>query len=288
VIRRGTQVAFAVVVLANLGALVGVARNRSGAPDATVVLDERELGVETADREASAILLRLRYQTAFLDDDPPAARLGEARAVRLLDQARLEALGFDCSVPANDGRASSFYRDVLPRPALVVFAVGGPEWEREVAAWQERRRKQTETLVALGQLANEAKERARADVAEAPRRLSRLMPVDAGRDGAALRGRYPDRTRFLILPAVVTLHWVGSPEVGGPSLHGHLGEVFPLLLDVPRALRVPLDSLREPPQRPWLLPRGTALRLDHTPRYAVDVSVGRAYQPWITGVRALP
>jgi hypothetical protein len=292
--RRGFLVALVVVVVANLLALAGVARNRSGPPDAILLLDERELELLPADRESSVLQLRLRYQNASRASDPRALDLEGALAQRFMTEARLRAVGFDCSVPVDSARAAAFYRTALRRPGVVVFELGGSEWERRVAAWQARERQRIDAQVASGALTGDAVARARMEVDEAPRRMSRLMPVDAGRDAAALRQAYPDRERFLILRAVFRLEFVEPREPGGPSLHGHLVEALPFVLDVPRVARGPLDAFRDrspldrrvaPPGRPG----GWALRmLDHAPRYEVRLSVGRSLQPWVEQVRPLP
>jgi len=288
--RRGFVIALVVVAVVNIGVLAGVVRNRSGEPDATVLLEERELELLPVDRENSALQLRLRYQNAALEEDPRAASTEDALAPRFLDEARLAALGFDCSVPAASEGAKSFYRAVLPRPAFIVFSIGGPEWERQVAAWQRRHGQRIEEQIARGELTGEAIDSARTEIAEAPRRFSRLMPVDAGRNPAALRAAHPDRARFLILPGVVRLHFVERAQPGGPSVHGHLIDVFPPLLTVPREVRTPLDALREPPRdrRPGRAPGWGLAMLDRAPRYEVQVSTGRALQPWISQVRVLP
>lgn len=288
--RRAFLVALAVVLVVNAGALVSVARNRAGEPDATLVLEERELELQPGDGDNSGLLLRLRYQHASFDLDPRTAVPEDTLAPRFIDQAKLEALGFDCSVAAGNAEATAKYRAVLPRPAFIVMVLGGPEWERRVSAWQERRRRHTDDLVARGELKGDAETRARTEIAEAPRRLSRLMPVDAGRDAAALRAMYPDRSRYLILRGVVRLHLIEASARGGPSLHGDLDRVFPVVVNVPRALHAPLDALGPPP-RPA---RGagvtrdrSAAMLDHAPRYEVRVSAGRTFQPWVTEVRLL-
>jgi hypothetical protein len=286
--RRSVVVAIAVIAIVNIAALVGVMRNRSGEPEATVWLDERELDLLPADAELGSPLLRLRYQNAANDQGQPPRPTPEVVAPNVLDEARLAALGFDCSVPAASAGAAAFYRRVLPRPAFVVFAVGGPAWEPQVTAWQERQRQRIERQIAGGELSGEAVDRAMADIAAGPQRLSRLMPVDAGRDGGALRATYPDRTRFLILPGVVTLHFVAASEAGAASVHGHLMEVFPAVLAAPREVNAALNAFREPPRTPpsrtsaW-----TPAKLDHAPRYEVQVSVGRTWQPWISEIRPL-
>ncbi len=289
--RRGFLAALGVIVVANLGALAAVVHNQSGAPEAAVWLDERELELLPGDRDNSGRLMHLRYQNAPSWDDRPLAPLEDSVAPQFLDQSTLEALGFDCSVAPGHERAAEFYRRALPRPAFVVFAVGGPEWERQVAAWQARNRLRTEARIASGELTGEFAERARQDVAEAPQRLSRLMPIDVGSDPAALRVQHPDRERALILPGVVALRHIGPSQPGGPALRGRLVQVFPSVLSVPRELAAPLATLPEPPRRrpAGTLPRWRAVAmLEHAPRYEVGLSVGRGLRPWITRIRVWP
>ena len=120
------------------------------------------------------------------------------------------------------------------------------------------------------------------------------MPVDAGRDAAALRQAHPDRARFLILPAAFRLDFVDRQEAGGPAIHGHLIDVFPQILAVPSEARAPLDAFREPtsPDRraaPAGRVGGWGLRvLDHAPRYLVRLSVGRSLRPWVEEIAKLP
>ncbi len=213
---RGFFAAAAAVAVVNAVVLAGVARNRSGPPEAVVSLDERELALVERPREYGGVALRLQYQDAPLDGEDAG---WEPPLAPVVDQPALAALGFDCSVAPGDARAAAFYRRALPRPAFVVFTVGGPEWERRVAAWQEARRAWIDQQVAGRRLAPDAAARLRAEVDAAPERLSRLLPVAAGRDAEALRRLYPDRGRYLILRGVVRLHHTGA------GLHGHLVEI---------------------------------------------------------------
>ena len=83
--RRWILLAVALVIVSNLVVLIGVARNRSGEPEATVRLTERELGFLHHDPESSGMILGFRLNR---DDEAD-----------WLDRAKLETLGFDCSLP---------------------------------------------------------------------------------------------------------------------------------------------------------------------------------------------
>jgi len=286
-IRRSGLVALAVVAAVNVAVLAGVARNRAGTPDATVVLDERELEMVSLEREQTGRQLRLRYQNAFSTEDPRPASLQDAIAPRFVERAELEALGFDCSVAPGNETAAAFYQIVLHRPAFVVFSIGGPAWDERVAAWQARSRQRIDEEIARGELSGESLEQARAEVDAAPQRLSRLMPIAVGPDADVLRADHPDRQSTIILPGVVRLHHIGPTDPGGPSLQGHLVQLYPVVLDVPRDRRAPLDALPEPPalRPPGRAPNRGFAMLDRSPRYEATISVGRRLQPWVVEIR---
>jgi hypothetical protein len=284
--RRGLLVALAVVVAVNLGVLVGVVRNRSGEPESTLLLDERELVLVRRPADDSTIRLRWAIQRE--------AGPGETAPSFLpawIDQHELEAIGFDCSVRPGDGGAETFYRSVLPRKAIVVVEFAGPSWREHVARWQERSRAELERLRASHALEGDEDARYERAIETAPDRVSRLLPVDVGLDPEALRAHYPDRSRYLFLQAIVRLS--RDPGAGGspPSLVGRIVEWLPMELTVPRAGRAPLSGLSPTqvkgmpgPAQPRFPDRFTVARIDHEPRYRVRVEVGRLLQPWIEEV----
>jgi hypothetical protein len=280
--RRGLLVALAVTVAVNLGVLVGVARNRAGTPDAALLLDERELVLERAPRENSVVALRWNLQSDHWPGiDAPAF------APPWLDRGKLEALGFDCSVRPGDPGAQAFYSGALPRRAVVAFELGGERWREALAAWQRHAAEDVSRLLAARTLSPEVEPAYRAAVATAPERFSRLVPVDVDVDPETLRARYPDATRYLLLAAVVRVrHEPGRQGGGGPSVRGHVVQVFPERLIVGREVRGPLGTIGPTPVvAPHLPLPGAIARIAHPPRYEVRLTVGRLLQPWVVEVR---
>ncbi|HYN04263.1 MAG TPA: DUF4824 family protein [Vicinamibacteria bacterium] len=157
--RAGPVLAAAVVALADLVALMGVARNRAGAPEAEVRLTEREIPLSPWTDENTGAFLRLEWQRAFpaIEDRDAVVRPGEARVAGL----RLQLSG------GGKGRARALRAD------------GAPERLR----------------------------RARV-------RRPRLAPLARGPRGE-LRRLYPDRTRCLIVPAIVPPRWTLVEEHEG-------------------------------------------------------------------------
>jgi hypothetical protein len=284
--RRSLLVALAVLAAVNLGVALDVVRDRAGEPDAAITLDERELALESQPREGSAIVLAWHYQRE--------ARPG-ANAPTLLpywiDQRKLGALGFDCSVPADAPGAGEHYRSVLPRQAVLVFEVGGPVWRARLQSWQQRSREDVQRLLSTGVLRAGDEAAYLEAIDRAPERVSRLVPVDVGLDAESLRARYPDRAQYLLLPGLVRLFRDEGKADAGPALVGRVVQLLPTELAVPRQGIATLRGLAPtaaayPPgaTSPRFPDRYSADRIAHAPRYVVRVEVGRLLRPRIVSV----
>jgi hypothetical protein len=233
-----------VVVLANLVALASVARNRSGEPEAELWLTERELPRAPWTDESTGVFLRLEWARSWP---------GSKADWPWFDRAKLEALGFDCGLPADAKDAASHYARVVPREAYVVLELDGEAF----GGWVEAREAQVETPPPPGGRGDDPRETA-----------SRLVPIDAGTDPAALRRLHPDRGRRLVVPAVVSPGWRDG------SVFGRIRQLRLSQVHVPRDVAKGVPALRE---------RGAA-----APRYEVLVRFGRRLEPWAVEARPRP
>ena len=254
--RAGPVLAVAVVILANAVALVGVARNRSGQPEAEVLLTERELPLAPWTDESTGVFLQLEWQRSLPGPKPETP---------WLDRAKLESLGFDCSVPAEAPGARERYGRMAARPAYVVLEYDGEAFRR----WLE---------------AAEAQPGSPDDLPGSARvSASRLVPVDAGRDAGALRRLHPDRSHSLIVPAIVRPRWTCPDECEGDRagkavLSVAIQALLGRAVHVPKNLAAPLATLRA------AVPPGP--RRGHAaPRYEVLIRYGARYEPWVAEVR---
>lgn len=107
----GLVVAAAVVIAANVVALVSAARNRAAGPDAVIELTERELRLEYKSEENSANSVRLSYGPNYPHPSD------------WLDKNQLAELGFSRTAPDRQ----------LPRHAYVAFEYDGPAWQKWIA-----------------------------------------------------------------------------------------------------------------------------------------------------------
>ncbi len=239
-------IAAAVVLVANSWAVFSTLQNRGSAPGGTLELTEREVRLEAVSDDSTALLLGLRWEVETAEDDR------EYGAAAWLNAAKLQELGFDCSVPADHPHAREHYQS---RPAVLLYLV----------------------LEFDGETSKRAK----------PSRASRLFAVDAGRDAQKLRARYPDSARYAICRGVIKPflkdrnHRENRP-LPQPRLAGRIQDLFPQELFVPSTLVGTLQPFRHAPDRSE--EKGEQ---NLTPRYAVTLSWGSRYEPWLSGARVM-
>jgi hypothetical protein len=279
--RAGPVLAAALVALANALALLGVARNRAGEPEAELRLSERELPLAPWSDENTGAFLQLRWQRAL-----PGSKVD----LPWFDRAKLESLGFDCSYPAEGKGAQERYGRMAARPAYVVLEYDGEAWRRWLQADEAEPRKPR----------SESKP-PQTPIEEARVSGSRLVPIDVGNDASALRGLYPDRAHCLIVAGIVAPRWaVLKEDAEGHAIQAVVaGRIRSLLVSevhVPRDLATPLAAVRDadaaaartvrPRERPREGPPDAPVH-SSPPRYEVVLRVGAHHEPWVAALRPL-
>ncbi len=255
------------IALSNLFVLAGVAYNRSGEPHAVMVFSERELTAPYrygSMREDSGMSLRLKWR----DNDmymPLPIGFG-ADYVPWFNKDKLAELGFDVSESPQDKLAERRYRKQLPHSAYIVFEFNGPAYR---AILKQSQGDLDKTQAVLDKDPGNRTLISRVDFAkkaldDAKYRKSRLIAVDAGLDENALRSRYPDHGRYLILPGTVGLTTLNK------ELRGVITGVGGSSINVPLAYRQAV------------VPR-TGEKQTH---YTVQVAYGKRFEPWILDARA--
>jgi len=290
--RYGLISAIALIVLTNIVVLAGVAYNRSGEPDATVQLTERELHWQKrwdlTDKEDTGLYLTLKWNM------PGYYKYSwEHRKDTWLNQQKLAELGFNTDFPLKDKKASRYYSRQLPRQAYVVLEFNGDAYQN----WLKEARKRIEEI--KQELIEEKKEKKRnileKNIRDIERKMvtqSRLFAIDAGRDTQALRKQYADQSKTIITPAVFDISMHYTPRKKGPFkspkkpyLSGWVREISIPEIHVASDYRSFFISGIKTHTKTYL-PRDKPLSVLE-PRYQVTLNYGQRYEPWIADVQKL-
>lgn len=194
-----------------------------------------------------------------------------------LDEARIAALGFDTAALAEDAAGRRRFERQLPREVLLVLELAGPAWQQALD-----RARQNAARHEAARLANaESKEfaekakRALEQVGREENLNSRLFAIDAGLDRAALRARYPDRGRYLILKATLRPRLVVQDKK--TRVTGYVSALSVTQINVPHALRPLLETALATRRR-------TAG--DPGAHFEATLAVGQRLEPWLESVLA--
>lgn len=265
------------ILLVNAVALTGVYLNRRGEPESRMTLSQRELGTPwnlgvARDNSGLALALNWRVNDGSSVDYSYGGYGYHGGTPEWLDEPRMKALGFDVARVADEPVGRRRFERQLPREVLLVLELAGPAWQQAL----ERARQNAVRYEAARQANADSKEFAeKAKRAQEQLRLeenanSRLFAIDAGLDRAALRARYPDRSRFLILKA--TLRPRLETRDRTTRVTGYVSELAMKNINVPHALRPVLEPVLRTPKRN---------ALDSGASFEATLAVGQRLEPWI-------
>ena len=277
---RALLLGVALIVVTNAVVLAGVAYNRSGEPESTLQLTERELNLHNwswPENENSSIDLNLSWRVAHDESDEFAEYRSWYRGLSWLEPAELQELGFDVEADLETKEGAERVRRQPSRRAWVVLEYDGPAYQASLA----HARKRLERAEALAQTNAGQREfetrliAARNALQSEETFATRLFIVDVGRDEEALRKQYPDRQRYAIANGRLSAMIEG--EVGQKRLAVQVAEVDVNAIRVPHAYR----SLVEP------YAQSREYGVNRAPRFAATVNFGRRFEPWIVDLALL-
>lgn len=294
--KYGTIIAVCLLVVVSIVVLAGVAYNRSGEPDQTITITERELPLNSysfyADRENTGLSVRLHWSTG--DTYPSLLYSYEPREnekTAWFNKAKLEAVGFECKLPLDDPRAELQYQKMLPRRTYAVLEYEGAAWESWLAdsrTYLAEREKQ----IQMDPNSEEQLKQVREDFDREVRTHTGLFVIDVANDPAALRMKYGKKNRCLILPATVRLRYFSSyvradKKKEPPLIVGEVADILTDTIYVPKEHRAILEKLlRERLRKQKMSGVGSGYR-ERVPSYEVTLHVGKRVEPWIVAVREL-
>ena len=260
--------AIALLLVSNAFVLIHAMRNRSGEPEAEIELTEREIRYYPHGSDDSSLTLMLLWQN-------PAAEYGYPSIASVepgfFDRAKLEEIGFDLSVPPEAKQADRFYRGQRSRGVYAALEYDGAAWQ----AWLKQRE---------AGVANEVRYGSQIKFEDRLRLLreteSRLVAVDVGLDPAALRRKFPDRKKVMILPGLAHAVLVPVTHV----LRGAITSIPVDNINVPDTFRPQLGQ--QTYFSGWRTEANGTVIID-PPAFAVAIRVGSYYEPWVEAIRTL-
>ena len=271
-LHRATLIAgLALIAITNAIALGGAAYNRSGQPDSTLALSDRELQMPYAawsGSENSGLSLRLNWRV--LQEPASGEPLyryfsGRGSTPAWLDAQKMASLGFSSYAPEAlvDPREESAYERQLPRDVLLVLELDGPAYRLSL----ERLGRAAQEIEAKN-LRGQGKKDSDTMIDRETRRSSRLFVVDAGLDREALRHQFPDRTKYAIVRGQVRPSRMQGARAGSGVIEGLSVES----VNVPLQLRAALEGALPPDRR---------YRGEDTERFEATVVWGQRMEPWL-------
>ena len=252
--RRGPWLAllgFSVLLSAYAGTMLASIDNRSGPPESTLRLSERELELPTGDpsgdEDNTPLTLHLVWRIEA-NELGPSGRAASTTRAAWITRSTLERLRVDLPRRAGpDTYVSTF----------LVLEFDGPSHAR-----------------AVSQACNPVGAAHDARLCEIEtKQSSRLYVVDAGRTIAELRQRYPGRDHFAIVPGVIKL----STESNTGEVAGFIES---LSVDTVQGVE-PLRSTIDPASGKMLWRRLLA-RQD----FDAVIRFGRRLEPWNISIEA--
>lgn len=279
------------ILATNAVALVGVAYNRSGAPESTMTLTQRELVRPTSwgsKRENSGLALQLQWRVL---GEEAVSHAGIVDTPAWLDKAKLASLGFDVSKPVDTPEGRSHYDKLLPRDVLLVLELDGPAYQAALERARQHLQKEEALLAAhVGETEFEQRvDYAREQLDQEKNLNSRLFVVDAGLDAAALRAKYPDRTKYALVRGQVQVQIIR--RTNHSQLAGYVDGIDVREINVPLMYRPIFEAMpKAAVQHVVHPPLGNAQAREYQklPHYEVSVAFGKRLEPWITGASVPP
>lgn len=256
----------ALILLTNAVVLGGVWYNRSGDPDSTLTLTERELASPFNywhGEENSGLNLHLVWrmeQSRPQTNTPGSVYFGGEGD--WLDSTKLKELGISIHARSPSPRNGAAFNSSLPADVLLVLEMDGAAYRRTL-----ERACRLPTAAAPDAVARQK------NCLEETNRSSRLFVVDAGLDREALRKKYPDRAHYAVMRGQIQASLI--IQVSGRHLTGYVRGVASDEIDVPLSMRTSIGA-----STPIM---GRVYGQQGKP-FAAVVMIGRRLEPWLASL----
>ncbi len=277
---------FLVLITTNVIVLTGIASNRSGEPDALVMLSERELRLPyRLYEENSGLFLRLQWRTVSQTGDYVSGAYANRRTPAWFDMNKLEELGFN-SLELDYYRSPSSYNSIkrksLPKEVFIVLENNGP-LHAQVIKQAEKAFEKQKSLLAVDTSDKHVRnnfERAEQQLNHERIAASRLFAIDAGLEPNALRQKYQNRSQFIIAKGLVEpVLYSYNRDQKMSVVSGYIKRLSIERVHIPLKQRKLFDTL--------LVQNKIHRANTEAPRYQVELAYGQRLEPWVTSIKPL-
>jgi len=267
-------VGLALILLTNAVALLGVYWNRSGVPESTLTLTQRELQQPYdwgMNRENSGMSLRIHWRVHTGENYWPGSYSGGQPL--WLDQAKMASLGFDVTATAGKHDDFRWSSRQLGKEVLLVLEQDGPAWQQALQSAQQYAEEQDAKLAAfpIDEQMKENTKRAHEVTTMEAQENSRLFAIDAGLNLTELRVLYPDRNRYAIVRAQVRPSYVRDDP---SKIAGYIDRISIDEVNVPYEYHTAFE------EKVRQIPRQSSTR--HV--FEAGVAFGQRLEPWLIGI----
>ena len=276
------------IIATNAIVLAGVAYNRSGEPDSTITLTERELSLPyyySGNAENSGIELQLIHRfgnSSYFSSDYKSPEIFD-----WFNSEKLAELGFDVSQAISGDKDKRHYQKLREKEVVLVLEYNGKAYQSVLEEAQKQYDKvlaEQSTEQNSDNQNNEKDKNKNYKLRQAEQNLtrektsaSRLFVIDAGLDRNALRTKYADRTKYLLMKGVVMAH-ITDDSSSNPRLVGYINSLSNPYIHVPLQYHAVIETAAA---------EGTQRKPDDSPRYEATINVGQRLEPWLVGVKGL-
>jgi len=267
--------AFSIFLIVNLIVLFGVLANRSGTPDFKGNLTERELNLpRRIHNENSGLTLQViwRKVTNKSYDNYDS----ESGFHSWFNDKKLTELGFKVDTLLNSKEYQHHYNNQLPKEVYIVLEYNGESYQKSLI---NRKNELLESKEKLTKTPEDKKllqrvERAKENLEKEKITKSRLFAIDAGLDHAKLRGRYSNRSKFIITKGIVRPRFYSRENQN--RVVGYITKLSVERIHVPLKFKKKLESLTN---------KDTTKNRDLTPpRYNIEFAYGKRAEPYIISI----
>ena len=279
-------IAAALLVLVNVIVLAGAAYNRSGDPIASLKLTERELPPPYYraynKKENSGLALRLNWKVApdFSEKNRyNRYSLSNYTSPNWLTENKLKELGIDIEKAKANKKSSRYrYKSIDSEDVIVVLEYNGESFqkilknaENDIKQHRTSAKKSPDNKELIRQLKQYEESLAALKISS-----SRLIAIDAGLKLKALKEKYNDSSKYLMLRGEVRPRWSKN------ELKGRIKQLFISQVHVPLPYSKEINEITNRQTT-----SNSYNRMNEKPRYQVELKVGKRLEFWVGGVKGL-